>query len=364
MTDFIPGLKLCEIFYHEVIQPILDRRFPALIHSAGRLERGSDILGFDTPQSMDHHWGPKTTLFLSETDCEKFGQQIIEALANDLPYEIRGFPTNFANPDIHGGGLQLIDSGPVTHGVTVTTVRDFFEGYLGVDLLSGINEIDWLLISPQLLRTVASGKVFHDGLGTLEAARRALEWYPKDIWLYILANQWRRIDQEEPFVGRCGDVGDELGSRIVASRLINELMRLCFLMERQYWTYNKWFGTAFSRLSCASVLQPVFHAVIDSQHWKEREKHLSTAYIHVARMHNELRLTEYIEPMVSQFHSRPYLVPHSDRFVEALQTQIESETVRQWPPYIGAVGQFADSTDVLDRVNICRKLHVVYGSDS
>jgi hypothetical protein len=52
-------------------------------------------------------------------------------------------------------------------------------------------------------------------------------------------------------MARCGDVGDELGSRLVAARLIEELMRLCFLMEKQYWPYAKWFGTAFSKLACA-----------------------------------------------------------------------------------------------------------------
>jgi len=68
------------------------------------------------------------------------------------------------------------------------------------------------------------------------------------------------VSQEEAFMARCGDVGDELGSRLVAARMIVELMRLCFLMARHYWPYAKWFGTAFSRLDGADELQPVFQA--------------------------------------------------------------------------------------------------------
>jgi hypothetical protein len=34
------------------------------------------------------------------------------------------------------------------------------------------------------------------------------------------------------FLGRAGDVGDELGSKIVAARIVRELVRLSFLMER------------------------------------------------------------------------------------------------------------------------------------
>ena len=359
MHTFIPGLELCEAFYWEAVRHILDAEFPNLAHSAARLDGGSDVLGFDTPQSMDHGWGPKTTLFLSEADCRQYAEQIVKILADGLPYEIRGIPTHFDSPDIHGGWLKLIGEGPVCHGVTVTTVRDFFMGYLGVDPLAGLSEVEWLLIPPQFLRTISSGKVFHDGLGELEPARRALEWYPHDLWLYLLACQWRRIDQEEPFVGRCGDVGDELGSRIVAARLINELVRLCFLMERTYWPYYKWFGTAFSRLECSAVLEPIFHDVFDSRNWKTREEHMSSAYMHVACMHNDLGITEFIEPAVSQFHERPYQVLHSDRFVQALLAQIESDTVRSLP-LAGAVWQFADSTDVLDELRLCKKLRALY----
>ena len=61
---FIKGLKLGEIFYEEAVKPILATHFPRLGYSAARLDAGSDVLGFDTPQSMDHDWGPKFTLFL------------------------------------------------------------------------------------------------------------------------------------------------------------------------------------------------------------------------------------------------------------------------------------------------------------
>ena len=37
---FIPGLKAAELFYHEVVHPILDEHFPGLKHAAGKLHRG------------------------------------------------------------------------------------------------------------------------------------------------------------------------------------------------------------------------------------------------------------------------------------------------------------------------------------
>jgi hypothetical protein len=44
---------------------------------------------------------------------------------------------------------------------------------------------------------------------------------------------------------RAGFVGDELGSALIGSRLVRDIMNLCFLLEKQYAPYPKWFGTAF-----------------------------------------------------------------------------------------------------------------------
>jgi len=362
MPRFEGGLALAQAFYLRVLRPILDRRFPGLEHSAAKLHRGSDVLGFDTPRSMDHDWGPSNLdLFLREEDHAALAPVIDAVLREELPNDFRGVPTSFCESDGDGGVLRKVERGPLTHGVRVTTVKRFFTDYIGLDPLDGMSGVDWLLIPPQRLRTVASGRIFHDGLGRLEEARRRLAWYPRDVWLYLLACQWRKIDQEEPFMARCGDVGDELGSRLVASRMIGELMRLCFLMERRYCPYVKWFGTAFSELACAGDLTPIFREVLDATNWRGREDRLSAAYLRLAHLHNAMGLTEPVEPRIGNFHSRPYQVPHAGRFVDALRARIGSEDVKALPRDLGGVAQFADSTDLLDRVHMCRKLAVLYG---
>jgi len=72
----------------------------------------------------------------------------------------------------------------------------------------------------------------------------------------VLKAQWRRIEQAEAFSGRCAEVGDELGSRVVAARQVREVMHLAFLLERECMPYSKWLGTAFARLRCSAELQP------------------------------------------------------------------------------------------------------------
>jgi len=127
------GLELCECLYVEAVEPILEEHFPDVAYSAARLGPGSDVLGFDTPQSMDHDWGPRLTLFLNEADHERYRDEIDRVLRQKLPREIRGYPTDFG---LHEDGTSVMRAGadgPVTHHVTIHTVRAFFGRYLNWD---------------------------------------------------------------------------------------------------------------------------------------------------------------------------------------------------------------------------------------
>jgi hypothetical protein len=88
-------LDLSEAFYKEAVKPVIDKHFPNLVYSAARIGHGSDVLGYDTAQSMDHDWGPKLQLFLENADYGFLREELDEILSQNLPYEIRGFPTNF-----------------------------------------------------------------------------------------------------------------------------------------------------------------------------------------------------------------------------------------------------------------------------
>jgi hypothetical protein len=205
----------------------------------------SEVLGYDDVESMDHNWGPRFQLFLSKQDYGKYESLLSESLSQNLPLEFRGYSTNFG---ISAQGDQLvmkrIEVGPVRHKIYILTIKGWFEWNLGCDPYKEIEVTDWLSFSEHKLLAFTSGKVFYDGLGELEAVRQKFSYYPQDVWLYLLACQWKKIFDEEAFVGRAGYVGDELGSMIIAARIVKNLMQLCFLMERKYAPYSKWFGTA------------------------------------------------------------------------------------------------------------------------
>jgi hypothetical protein len=354
MPPFIPGLELARRFYHEAVRPILDAQFPGLAHDAALIGSGSEVLGFDTAMSRDHHWGPRAMLFLREADLPEFGPRIASAMTQGLPDDFLGYPTGYRDSPGEPGVL-LIASDPRGEGdarqrIDVFSARDFVRVHLNYDLSNEgeITPADWLSLPEQRLRTLTGGAVFHSGLGDLERVRVRFAYFPHDVWLYLLAASWQRIAEEEPFVGRTGDNGDDIGSRIIAARLVHDVMRLCFLMERQYAPYAKWFGTAFSRLRCAVEMRPVLEAALAADEWAEREAHLSRAYTILARMHNALGLTERLPEQVSRFHGRPFMVIHGERFADALIARIADPAVKAIAERtrIGNLDTFSDNTSL------------------
>ena len=360
MKKFIPGLQLSESFYHELVKPIIETEFPNQKYSACLIGPGSEVLGFDTPLSADHHWGPRLIIFLPPKD---FGmkKRISDVLSRNLPPEFKGYPTNFGKPD--KVGVRLLEKAKkgksIRHMVKIHAIRPFFKRYLGIDSNRDINAVDWLVLSEQKLRTIRDGKIFHDQLG-LKKIQDKLHYYPKDVWLYQLASEWMKISREEPFVGRCGSVGDEIGSRIITARLVHSIMKLSFLMEKQYAPYSKWFGTAFSKLACAQKLAPFLHRALSARNWKEREKNLSRAYECLARMHNSLRLTKPLPCKATRFFSRPYMVIHGDAFAEALKGKITDTTLKKTVACIGSANQLSDCVDFLENNRLLKKTKSLY----
>ena len=359
MADFIHALALNELFYVQVVAPLLRAHFPAVKYSAALIGWGSEVLGYDDIHSTDHNWGLRFQLFLSEHDYDRYRSLIAEVLSEHLPPEFRGYPTTYkivVNED------QRADrkAESVKHNIDIETIKGFFGRYLGCNPHGEIKAADWLTFPEHKLLAVTGGKVFDDGLGELEPIRRRFSYYPKDIWLYMPAAQWVKIFEEQAFVGRCGDVGDELGSMMIAARQVKNLMRLCFLMERKYAPYSKWFGTAFSHLDCAKELEPIFGEALQAREWKKRQAFLAKAYEMTARMHNGLKITIPLQEEAIQYFGRPHLVVGDGRYAEEIKKVIISEEVKNIKHDLGSVNQLIDSNAQLNNTRLCKRLKELY----
>jgi Domain of unknown function (DUF4037) len=343
MEPFLPGIELNRRFYTEAVAPIVSR----WRHGAALLGWGSEILGFDTQRSTDHGWGPRLQLFVAPEDAGA----VREALDAELPHEFHGFPTRYGWDDT-----------AVQHHVRVESMDTWLDRQLGFDPRAHLDAVDWLVTPQQQLLGVVCGAVFRDDSGELHALRKLLRWYPREVWLWMLACGWKRIAQEEAFVGRAAEVNDELGSRVVACRLVGELMKLCFLLQRRYWPYPKWFGSAFARLPDGDGLTNALSSVVDASTYAARERSLDEAYERVANRHNSAGLTAHVDPTVREFYGRGFHVLMADRFVDACVAEISDPWFAD-QPLVGSVDQFVESTDAL-HTKTASRLRAIYTRES
>jgi len=343
MPDFIPGRELARAFYEEAVAPAI----AAYEHAAGFIGWGSDVLGFDSPRSTDHGWGPRLQLFVAAEQIDAVKRDVEAA----LPETFRGWPTRFAWDDV-----------ALRHHVEVAELGAWLTGRLGVDAARGLTSADWLSMPHQRLAEVTEGPVFHDGSGVLTRVRADLAWYPDQVWLYVLTSQWRRIAQVQAFVGRTAEAGDELGSRVVAARLVQDLMRLCFLLERRYPPYGKWLGTAFSELAAAGELRPALERALSAASYAEREAALAAAYRLLGEQQNALAIAPQVDPEPRPYYGRPFLVSAAEDFVDACLSRVDDPWLASLAP-VGGIDQFTDSTDVLARPRIAFGVTIALLSD-
>ncbi|MFX3633172.1 MAG: DUF4037 domain-containing protein [Candidatus Pristimantibacillus sp.] len=325
--SFINGVELCRRFHSEVVEPVLADKFPYLHYSSALIGPGSEVLGYDTEMSTDHDWGPRVYLFLNEEDFG-YSEEIEAVLRERAPEQFYGFPID--------ASMSVI-----------TTVSRFIQTYLGVNIEEPMESVDWLTFPSQALLEITRGAVYRDDTGQLSVLRTQFNYYPHDIWLYLMASSWQRIGQEEHLMLRSGFTGDELGSAIIASRLVRDIINLCFLLERQYAPYPKWFGTAFNRLKCSDQLMPYLWAAQTATTWRDRESAFNLAYRHVSSIHNELGITEMLPIDVSYFYDRPFKVMNGEGIARMISDQIKGADIRQLAEkrLIGNIDQITDNTD-------------------
>ncbi|WP_255739531.1 DUF4037 domain-containing protein [Frankia sp. CiP3] len=128
------------------------------------------VLGFDDVVSTDHDFGPRVQLFVPPgVDTRQ-----LDVALERLPARFDGFTVVYSDGDRYGGRPH--------HQVEVTTAQAFFVDRPGVDPADGMELADWLLAPTQILASLTAGVVLHDPLDPLTTRRRALAWYPDDVW--------------------------------------------------------------------------------------------------------------------------------------------------------------------------------------
>jgi len=295
--------------------PFIQQNYPNLKFSSGLMTAGSQMLGYDDIVSTDHGWGAGSMLFLKDDEFH-MKDELADAFEKNLPSEYNCFSTS-------------------TWFCTMDGIVNYYIGGMPQ------NDIDWLSISEHRLLGLTAGRVFIDMLN-IQETRDKLAFYPQNVKLYLIASQWSIIAEEQAFVKRCSQVGDELGSRITCTRIAERLMRLCFLYKEKYAPYSKWFGTAFKRLSLDDIHNEIT-AALSADTITAREDHILNAQVLVAELHNSCNITEPFEIKVREYYGRDAKVIISDNsnFAEIVKEKITNPELKNCP-LIGSMSQIGN----------------------
>ena len=349
----VSGQALSRRFHSEVVRPAVTAVLGATPYAAAMLGDGSDVLGYDDAVSPDHDFGPRVQLVLP---AQVDPAPLVAALTL-LTTRYEGYPVYYSSTSAANGWSE--------GQPTVCTPEELFHARLGFDPAVGIGLSDWLTTPTQILATLTVGPVFHDPAALLTKRREALRWYPDDVWRYVLAAGWLRIDQEEPFVGRTGGSGDDLGSKVIAARIVRDQMKLALLVERRWAPYSKWLGRAFAEARMAPRLTPLFQAALSADVWREREAVLASASSILAEATNRLELAEPVDPTPRRFFDRDIRVLGARRLVTALVASVTDPDLRRLIDGLGgrldglhrlpgSLDQAVDSGDVLTNPRLRR----------
>ena len=92
MSDFVPGHRLSAAL-DLVVAPALGARLPGLRVATALIGHGSDVLGFDTPRSQDHDWGPRLQVVLADADADR-ADLVLDVVEAALPEAVLGVPVD------------------------------------------------------------------------------------------------------------------------------------------------------------------------------------------------------------------------------------------------------------------------------
>lgn len=361
MSRFLKGMELCEGFFNRCAKSIIEEHFPNLKYTAGLIGYGSDVLGYDDPVSTDHMWGPRFYLFLDKKDiCQK--DSIFQALSENLPYTYEGYSVNFTEPDPNDCDVQhpqYISDGTINPLIFIQTFDDYLIEQLGTSALDDIKPFEWLAFSEHRLLSLVSGKFFVDGLNCAYTLSK-IKYYPKEVKLFMIASNWDIIASEQAFIKRCGECGDEIGSRLICARIAERLMRLCFLYKNTYTPYSKWFGTAFSKLDVDAKLKHAIKLALSANSLEEREDRIVEAQALVADLHNASGLTDFVDYKIESYFGRNIKVIFADKFAEATANEL-THTAFENVPLIGTFSQIGGLSSFADEKKYYSQIIRLYG---
>jgi hypothetical protein len=224
-------------FFQEVVLPLLEREFPDVTAQTafGLFGYGSEAYQQDDDLSRDHHWGLRIDALMPDDLFHAHHEEISRTLDANLPNTFRGYPLRAGH--LAGAGLAP-DSLPA-----------FLQRTLGI-AHPPQTYAEWLQLPEEDIIHITNGEVWHDPSGRFTAIRQAFQnHYPEPVRLRRIAHWCRYFSGMGTYALKRAILRDN--AFYATTRFANAIrlgVQLAFLLDRQYFPYDKWLMAYFARL--------------------------------------------------------------------------------------------------------------------
>lgn len=315
--EYKEEINLCRSFFRKEAKPIIDKYFPEIKYSAGMLGKGCEAIEKGSIS------GPFFYLIIRQKDvyCRT---DLYDTLNYGLPESFWGYPAKFVKNE--GGKPQSL--------VIIRTFEELMYEELGIYSLNFEN-VDWITLPEDRLRNLVKVELFEDQLKIICDLAKII-YYPDDVKRYLVASQWNIIAMEREYLSKRKD---EIDSVLLCSKIVERLMRLCFLYCETYAPKNDCFGVEFRKLDIDYETKNALHRVLIAETSDEREELLEQAQKLVANIHNRRRITpQKVELDVITRNGKMIRVAKAEKFAEVTRKSLWG-SVYEHVPLIGSLSQ-------------------------
>jgi hypothetical protein len=259
MSDSI--IDVSRQFFEQIVKPILQAHFPEETAQTafGVFGYGSEALRLDDAYSRDHHWGLRIDALMPEEVFETRRQAIMETLRANLPDSYQGHSLREAH--LAGAGLAP------------DNLTAFLRRTIGLDH-APTTYAEWLSIPEEDIIHVVNGEVWYDPLGRFTAIRETFHhYYPEPVRLRRIAHWCRYFSGMGTYALKRAILRhNEFYATTRFSNAIRLGIQLAFLLDKQYFPYDKWLMAYLERLPrLGEPLLPIVNEAVKlSTSWQRK----------------------------------------------------------------------------------------------
>lgn len=229
-------------FFDAIVKPILLEHFPEETSRTafGIFGYGSEALRLDDEYSRDHHWGLRIDALMPDDVFAKQAEMIKTLTAN--------LPDSYEGHSLHAGHQQGA-------GFVPNSLNGFLKRTIGMERAPQ-TYTEWLHMPEEDIIHVINGEVWYDPSGEFTAIRQTLGgYYPEPVRLRRIAHWCRYFSGMGTYALKRAILrNNDYYANITFSRALQRGVQLAFLLDKQYFPYDKWAFSYLQRLPRMSAL--------------------------------------------------------------------------------------------------------------